>query len=94
MSSESNPLLTPSGCLSEQGLQLLRRSPPGQGPPELAAHLVACGRCQRRLLESDRAPGQPRRRRRARSPSFVAAGLIAAVGLLLALIALALAGLR
>ena len=38
------------GCLTEAGLAALSAAPPGQGPPEAAAHLAGCPRCQRRFL--------------------------------------------
>lgn len=38
------------GCLTEAGLRALAQAPAGQAPPELAAHVAACTRCQRRGL--------------------------------------------
>jgi len=38
------------GCLTEGGLTAIAASPPGQGPPDAAAHLASCARCQRRFL--------------------------------------------
>lgn len=38
------------GCLSAEGLAALTAAPVGQAPPELAAHLAGCVRCQDRLL--------------------------------------------
>ena len=43
-------LLDGRGCLTEAGLATLSAAPPGQGPPDAAAHLAACARCQRRFL--------------------------------------------
>ena len=43
-------LLDARGCLTDPGFAALDAAPPGLGPPELAAHLVACSRCQRRYL--------------------------------------------
>jgi hypothetical protein len=42
--------LDTGGCLSAEGLAALTRAPVGQAPPELAAHLAGCVRCQDRLL--------------------------------------------
>jgi hypothetical protein len=44
------PLLDARGCLTEAGLSALDTAAPGQGPPEAAAHLAGCARCQRRFL--------------------------------------------
>jgi hypothetical protein len=90
---EPQPLLDESGCLTERGVAALRAAPPGQGPPELAAHVVACRRCQRRLLEQDR-PRATGRKPRRRPPSLLRLTLIALLGLLLALGAIALLRLR
>ncbi len=81
-------LLSPSGCLSPRGIEALRRSPPGQAPPELAAHVAGCAHCQQRLLEKDQ-PRSPPGKSRA-GPSYLRLALIAIVGLLLALAALLL----
>jgi len=43
-------LLDARGCLTQGGLTALAAAPPGLGPPEAAAHLAACARCQRRFL--------------------------------------------
>ena len=43
-------MLDARGCLTEAGLVALDGAPPGQGPPEAAAHLASCARCQRRFL--------------------------------------------
>lgn len=54
--------LDPGGCLTAEGLRLLEAAEPGQAPPELARHLAACPRCQRRALDTLRR-GRPVRRR-------------------------------
>jgi hypothetical protein len=54
-------LVDASGCLTEAGIAAVTTAAPGQTPPELAAHLGACGRCQERLL----AGGLPRPPRKA-----------------------------
>lgn len=38
------------GCLTASGQRALAQAPAGQAPPELAAHVAACTRCQRRAL--------------------------------------------
>lgn len=38
------------GCLTEVGFAAVSAAPLGRVPPELAAHLASCGRCQQRLL--------------------------------------------
>lgn len=43
-------LLDGRGCLTEAGYVALDAAPPGRGPAEAAAHLAACSRCQRRFL--------------------------------------------
>jgi hypothetical protein len=48
------------GCLTDAGLETLLRAPVGQAPPELAAHLASCIRCQERLLLRG-APRGPRK---------------------------------
>lgn len=49
-------LTNSAGCLTEAGLRAVAEAVPGSAPPELAAHLAACVRCQRRLLGVDRKP--------------------------------------
>jgi hypothetical protein len=43
-------LLDARGCLTEAGFAALDAAPPGGAPADAAAHLAACGRCQRRFL--------------------------------------------
>ena len=76
------------GCLTARGLAALRSAPPGQGPTELAAHLVGCVRCQRRLLASagELSPRSTRRR----APSMKRSLVLLGAGLLAALLAFAL----
>jgi hypothetical protein len=60
----SSELRDARGCLTPDGLSLLGRAAPGEAPPELAAHLASCARCQDRLLAADadvvKARGAPR----------------------------------
>jgi hypothetical protein len=42
------------GCLTNEGLDALAGAPVGQAPPEAAAHLARCTRCQERLLQRGR----------------------------------------
>jgi hypothetical protein len=81
-------LLGPGGCLTPRGVEAFRKSSPGQVPPELAAHVAGCARCQQRLLEKDQ-PRSPPGIRRA-GPSYRWLAVIAIVGLLLALATLLL----
>jgi hypothetical protein len=41
------------GCLTDVGLQAFKGARPGAAPPELAAHVAGCARCQDRLLTAD-----------------------------------------
>ena len=43
-------LVDARGCLTDAGFTAVEKAPPGLGPPEAAAHLAACARCQRRFL--------------------------------------------
>jgi len=59
-------LFDAQGCLTGEGFARIGASPPGRAPAELAAHLAACPRCQRRLLASAASPSgvpAPRRQR-------------------------------
>jgi len=83
------------GCLTATGLATFQRAPPGRAPKEVAAHVAACARCQERLLAVLRAPGtaastRGRRGPEARSPWR---GMLVALGSLLFLLLLSLAGL-
>jgi len=81
------PLQDEHGCLSERGLAVLKRAPMGQAPPELAAHLARCDRCQTRLLSVDplaSGPASPARR----APSLTRWLVLLGVCLGLALLAL------
>lgn len=49
-------LVEASGCLSEAGIAAVTAAVPGKIPPEVAAHLAACARCQDRVLSG----GAPR----------------------------------
>lgn len=81
----SAPLLDARGCLTPAGVAVLAAAPPGQGPPELASHVVSCARCQARLL----AHGQGDQRSAPTSrPSFgrtLAVAAVLVVALLMAL---------
>ena len=48
------------GCLTDEGVAELARAPLGQVPAEVAAHLAGCARCQDRLLQAGREPGESR----------------------------------
>ncbi len=71
-------LLEASGCLSPAGVAAVGASAPGRIPPEVAAHLASCARCQERVLTG----GVPRATRRATAapPSLKRAFLL--VGLI------------
>ena len=54
------PLQEATGCLTQRGLDALRRSAPV--PPELAHHLVTCASCQKKAMRVDSPFGdQPRK---------------------------------
>jgi hypothetical protein len=48
-------LLSAKGCLTSEGVALLRAAAPGTAPIELATHVACCARCQDRLLAVERA---------------------------------------
>ena len=54
-------LLDRSGCLSPAGIAAVGSAAPGRIPPEVAAHLASCARCQERVLTG----GVPRAPRKA-----------------------------
>ena len=56
-------------CLTDAQLALLRDSPPGSAPEELAQHLAGCERCQSRALFGSARP-QGARREAPKLPSF------------------------
>jgi hypothetical protein len=80
------------GCLTAEGLAEVARAAPGQAPPEAAAHLAACGRCQERLLGAER--DRPRASGTARSPYRNVALVSGLLLLTLVLLGLTLAYLR
>jgi hypothetical protein len=80
--------LDAKGCLTPAGVRLLQQAPPGGGPPELAAHVARCARCQDRVLAQDLG-GEARPPARTAPPLWRAL-LIFGVGFLLALLAVAI----
>jgi hypothetical protein len=81
----SSGLFDARGCLTAAGVAALSSAPPGQGPPELAAHVVGCARCQQRLLAPALSPAG--RKEPARAPALgrtlaIGAALLALIGLL------------
>ena len=87
-------LLDGRGCLTEAGFAALDAAPPGRGPAEAAAHLATCARCQRRFLARG---GKEIAGISARPGKAVAPPLwrtIALVFAVLALVVLALIGIR
>ena len=77
------------GCLTPQGLALLREAAPGALPEDLAHHLASCPACQLRALESEVGPrAGGRRSARGVMPSagraaLLGVAILVAVGLLL-----------
>jgi hypothetical protein len=55
-------LLDASGHLSPAGIAAVSQAVPGQIPPEVAAHLASCARCQERVLAGGERRG-PRKER-------------------------------
>ena len=87
-------LLDGRGCLTEAGFVALGAAPPGQGPADAAAHLAGCSRCQRRFLarggpDSGGISATPRK---AVAPPLWRTGVVV-LGVL-ALVAMALVGMR
>ena len=62
-------LVDARGCLTEAGIAAVTTAAPGQTPPELAAHLATCGRCQERFL-SGGVPRPPRKAVPSAAPSL------------------------
>lgn len=62
----SASLFDAKGCLTPEGIAALAGAPVGQTPPDLAAHLASCVRCQERLLASGE--GRADRRERKEPP--------------------------
>ena len=75
------------GCLSPQGFAQISAAPPGQVPPELAAHLAGCMRCQRRLLAAALPSSGSTRRER---PPLWRTGVAVVVCVLLVMMAMML----
>ncbi len=63
-------LIDASGCLTEAGIAAMTSAIPGKTPPEVAAHLATCGRCQERVLSG----GAPRAPRKAVPPAAPSLG--------------------
>jgi hypothetical protein len=61
-------LFDAQGCLTPAAFAAIAGAPPGAAPKELAAHLAACVRCQRRLLAKALGPTAARGPRRERPP--------------------------
>ncbi len=72
-----------SACPSDGQLESLQSMAPEQIPAELALHLAACGRCQRRLLF-----GAPAGRQRSRQPPSLGRALVLVGVVLIALLLL------
>jgi len=63
-------LLGEKGCLTPEGLDVLRNAMPGALPEAVVRHFAACATCQRRALEAEAGPrAAGRRSRRAVAPS-------------------------
>src|SRR5688572_29662572 len=63
-------LFDQQGCLTPAGFAHLAGAAPGAAPPELAAHVAACSRCQRRLLAGPDSGFQPNAERREAPPRW------------------------
>ena len=83
-------LVDPQGCLTPAGFARLADAAPGAAPPELATHVAACSRCQRRLLAGPDAGFQPTAGRKEAPPRWRILIVLAAV-ITLAIIAANLA---
>jgi len=75
------------GCPTDAEIARFVAQTPGAGAPDVALHISACPRCQRRVLSLDRnSPGTPERR----SPPSPLRLVALACGLLLLLLLLLL----
>lgn len=83
-------LLDSRGCLTDAGLRMVAQATPGQAPRELAAHVAACGPCQRRLLSADR-PAGARAARRVAWPALTRAITLLLVVVAVSMVLLAVA---
>ena len=75
------------GCLTSAGLAQLAGAAPGKVPAELAAHVAACARCQRRLLAGPEAGFEPEARRAQAPPPWRMVVVLVASVVLVALAA-------
>lgn len=65
------------GCLTPAGFAAVMQARVGEVPPELAAHIASCGRCQQRLLTGGvERPAGPRREPPSLKRMFLLVGLI------------------
>jgi hypothetical protein len=79
-------LLDGQGCLTPAAFAAIAAAPPGAAPPELAAHLAGCRRCQRRMLSSALGPAAPRGPRRERPPLWRTVVAVFAILILLGIL--------
>jgi len=79
-------LFDAKGCLTDSGVATLARAPVGNTPPDLAAHVASCGRCQERLLLSGEGARERRERKEAPPAWRVWVVMGAAVLLLLSIL--------
>ncbi len=82
------PLRDIKGCLTEAGFRAMAAAATAQAPPELAAHLASCGRCQERMLSGHWAPGTPPRPARRAPPPAWRLWVVLIASVLLVLMAL------
>ena len=77
-------LFDAQGCLTPAAFAAIAAAPPGAAPAELAAHLAACVRCQRRLLAKALGPSPVRGPRREPPPLWrTVAAVIASLALVM-----------
>lgn len=88
----ASALFDAQGCLTAHGFAQISAAPPGAVPGELAAHLAACPRCQRRLLATAMGSIGGPTPRRERPPVWrtVVAVIVCLVIMLLALVSIRL----